>query len=520
MKNLKITLSAFLAVGTLFYYNVISAQDAGDLDVNWATSGWLLDDHVQGEGEIYTSLKKISNNRFMMVGYTNDVNMNMVLALYNADGTLDESFGNQGVSIIDASIGANDAAFDVVELWDGKFLVAGSTTGAQSVELIVMRLMENGEIDNSFGTSGSVRYDAGPGSWSIAKKIAVSQGNNIFIGASINTGSTFNFAVLKLTQGGGFDANYGTNGVALIEVNISNDNFKAMHITASEELIFVGNLDYGSANSAVLAKLDNAGDLDLTFNTVGFVEYDNSDENYFNDLIVDDAGGILVTGHEGGGDNVDGIIVKYASDGTLDVNFGVNGKIIMDIGAANGIYYNNIAEKADGNFIVSGQAYGQSMNQIHAFTFDADGIPDCEFGCAGVYHDFTIGIVTMQQNLLEIMDDGSILTGGYLTSPDFVGENMFVTKLLIANQIVGLDNLMANEINIVVYPNPAVEYFQISGLENVDVLSVQLMDINGRIIQSWTESFTVYQLDNLAKGSYFLQVTTKNGAISQMLAIK
>lgn len=519
MKNLRITLSTFSIAGLLFCNTIVSAQDAGDIDVNWATSGWLVDDHVAGEGEIYTSLKKISNNRFMMVGRTNDANMNMLLALYNADGTLDESFGNQGVSIIDASIGANDAAFDVVELWDGKFLVVGSTTTQASVELIVMRLLEDGQIDNSFGTAGSVRYDAGPGSWSIAKKIAVSQGNNIFIGASIYTGTTFNFAVLKLTQGGGFDANFGSDGLALIEVNVSNDDFKAMHITPTEEVIFVGNLDYGSTNSAVIAKLDNTGDLDVSFNTVGFVEYDNSDENYFNDLIVDDAGGILVTGHEGSGDNVDGIILKYASDGTLDVTFGTNGKITMDIGSANGIYYNNIAEKADGNYIVTGRAYGQSLNQIHAFTFDANGSPDCEFGCAGVYHDFTMGIVTMQQNLLEIMDDGSILTGGYLTSQDFVGENMFVVKLLISSQIVGIDNL-EKEIDIVVYPNPTSEYFQISGLENLEVSGVQLIDINGRIIQSWNEATTVYQLDNLAIGNYFLQVTTKNGALSQMLAIR
>ncbi len=520
MKNLKITLSTFLIAGTLMCGNKSYAQVAGDIDVNWATDGWLMDDHVVNQGEIYSSLRKLSDDRFMMVGRSNDANMNMILACYHADGTLDTSFGNQGVAIIDASIGANDGAFDIVELWDGKILVAGSTTGLESIELVVLRLEANGDMDYSFGNSGQVRYSGGVGSWCIPSKIVVSSSNNIFIGASINQGSTWDFVTFKLTQGGGFDANYGANGVSIILDNVSNEHLKSMHITPSEEVIFAGNLDYGANQSAILVKLTANGALDPAFGTMGFYKYENSTFNFFNDLLVDAQGHIIVVGHEGSGVNVDGIIMKFIPDGSLDLPFGFNGLLTMDIGVENGVYYNNIAQKADGNYIATGRAYGLSLQKIHAFTFDATGEADCEFACEGVYHDFDIEVTEMQQTLLAIMDDGSILTGGYLTSPDFVGENMFVTKLLIANQIVGLDNLTANDINIVVYPNPAAEYFQISGLENIDVVGVQLIDINGRIIQSWNEATTVYQLDNLAKGNYFLQVITKNEAISQMLAIK
>lgn len=520
MKKMKITLSALLVASTLLNGTHVNAQQAGDVDVNWATSGWLMDDHVSNEGEIYTSIKKISNNRFMMVGYSNNANMNMILAMYNSDGTLDTTFGNQGVSTIDVSIGANDGAFDIVELWDGKILVAGSTTGAQSVELVVLRLLADGQIDNSFGTAGQVRYDAGPGSWSIPSAIAISANNNIFIGASINAGVSWDFSVMKLTQGGGFAANYGTNGVATIVENTTNDNLKAMHITATEEVIFVGNINFGATQSGVVTKLDVNGDLDPNFNTLGFTEYNNSTMNYFNDLLVDDLGGIIVTGHEGSGDDVDGLIIKYGYDGILDLPFGTNGKIVMNIGASNGIYYNQIAEKADGNYIVTGQAFGLTMNQIHAFGFDATGASDCEFGCAGLYLDFAISVVDMEQNLLLIMDDGSILTGGHLTSQDFVGENMFLTKLLIEEQILNLTDLGTAALNVVVYPNPTSEYFNIKGIEASDVLNVSLVDLDGRLIQTWNGSNSQYELDNVTTGNYILQLVTNNGTATKMIAVK
>lgn len=520
MKKMKITLGALLFASTVLSANFAKAQQAGDLDANWATNGWLMDDHVAGEGEIYTSLKKMSNDRFMMVGYSNDANMNMLLALYNADGTLDTNFGNQGVSTIDVSIGGNDAAFDIVELWDGSILVAGSTIGAQSIELVVMRLLDDGQIDNSFGTAGQVRYDAGPGSWSIPSSIAVSGNNNIFVGASVFNGVSWDFSVIKLTQGGGFVASYGTNGVATIVEDSSNDELKAMHVTATEEVYFVGNINFGGAQSGVLAKLNVNGFLDVNFNTVGFVEYDNSTMNSFNDLLVDAMGGIIVAGHEGSGDDVDGLIMKYISDGTLDVSFGTNGKLIMDIGVANGIYYNQIAEKANGNYIVTGQAFGQTMNQIHAFGFDPTGASDCEMNCAGVYHDFTISVATMEQTLLEVMDDGSILTGGYLTSQDFTGENMFLVKLLTEDQIAGVNDLGVNTLDVLVYPNPTTEHFNIKGVEVSDVLNVNLVDLDGRLIQAWDASTSTYELNNVSKGNYIVQLVTKKGTATKMIAVK
>lgn len=191
----------------------------------------------------------------------------------------------------------------------------------------------------------------------------------------------------------------------------------------------------------------------------------------------------------------------------------------MDIGATNGIYYNQIAEKADGNYIVTGQAYGQSMNQIHAFGFDPTGESDCEMNCAGVYHDFTISVASMEQTLLEVMNDGSVLTGGYLTSQDFTGENMFLVKLLTDVQLADVNNFGGGA-NILLYPNPTSNNFTIDGVNASDVLNVTLMDMNGRILQTWNgAASSSYELNNVSTGNYIVQLVTNKGTATKRIAV-
>lgn len=156
---MKITLSMLLLAGGLFNTQQCKAQQAGDIDENWGVSGWVIDNHVGNIGETFHQIKKMSDGRFLAVGQTTSGNYNMLLAMYNNDGTLDGDFGNFGVLNLDFPEGGYDTAHDAVELWDGKILVVGNSMGAQYVETVVIRLHPNGDIDQSFGTSGVFRFN-------------------------------------------------------------------------------------------------------------------------------------------------------------------------------------------------------------------------------------------------------------------------------------------------------------------------------------------------------------------------
>jgi uncharacterized delta-60 repeat protein len=519
-KVLKIT-GALLWVAMLSMTNA-RGQQAGDIDSTWADSGWLLGGHVLNMGEEFTKIHKISNDRFMLIGQTrsDQVHMDMLLVMYNADGTLYTDFANQGVLTFDISLGGNDAAFDFVELWDGKFLIIGAAEKAQSVEMVLIRTLQDGTIDNSFGTNGIARYDAGPGTLSVPNSIAVSSGNNIFVGAQILDGTTFNFSVFKFTQGGGTDITYGDNGISTIAIGSANCFFKAMHVTADEEIIFIGNLEFAHSQNAFMSKLDASGALDADWADGGTFMYSPATMNYFNDLYVDETGSFYIAGHHGIDYNINGFIRKFESSGLPDVSFATNGKITMDIGSTNGVYYTNIKRKADGNYLVTGKAFGQSLNKIHAFTFDANGAGDCEFSCAGVYHDLPMEVTKMSQDLLEIMDDGSILTGGIIRSPEFTGQKAYLAKLLIENQTVSVFHHEIEKLQLTVYPNPTTSEFYIKNSENLEILRVSLFSLEGRMVQHWTGSLNSYPINSaLPNGNYIAKIVTNQGVSSQMITI-
>ncbi len=61
-----------------------------------------------------------------------------------------------------------------------------------------------------------------------------------------------------------------------------------------------------------------------------------------------------------------------------------------------------------------------------------------------------------------------------------------------------------------IYPNPAADYFEISGnIQNIETIS--LLDALGRTVQVWTGAAQRYQLTAIPSGAYLLQLTNKEG---------
>ena len=95
--------------------------------------------------------------RFLVTGSFMDVpgNDDIYLAAFNDDGTLDQTFGQQGVTITD--VDALEVGFDIAKGTDGSIIVCG-TSGQAGFgvprDFIVLRYSAEGTPDNSFGTGG------------------------------------------------------------------------------------------------------------------------------------------------------------------------------------------------------------------------------------------------------------------------------------------------------------------------------------------------------------------------------
>jgi uncharacterized delta-60 repeat protein len=128
----------------------------GSLDTSFGTGGIMKT--VIGSYSYGSSCKIQPDGKLVVAGWSWNSGTNVfVLARYNADGSLDPSFGSGGVTT--TAFGSTNAqAFDVAIQQDGKLVAAGwSITGTPSMGPYIFALARyntNGTLDDNFGSGG------------------------------------------------------------------------------------------------------------------------------------------------------------------------------------------------------------------------------------------------------------------------------------------------------------------------------------------------------------------------------
>ena len=133
------------------------------------------------------------------------------LARYNADGSLDVTFGTGGVVTTDFFEGFDDAE-DVLVQPDGKIVVAGEAElipgNFVSRDAALARYNPDGSIDTTFGAGGVVTTELG--SNDSFSSIAPQPDGKIVAGGSALFGD---FAVVRYNADGSLDPAFGSRGI-------------------------------------------------------------------------------------------------------------------------------------------------------------------------------------------------------------------------------------------------------------------------------------------------------------------
>jgi uncharacterized delta-60 repeat protein len=150
------------------------------------------------------------------------------------DGTLDTSFGEQGVRTLDFTDGViyDAGIWALGQQNDGKLLVAAGTVAGinHSVrKAFILRLMPNGEIDTTFGDKGRAEIafnssnSAGiPSTYTISEVLSDAQGGIIVAAMAAvppTAGTSRFYAILtRLTADGQIDRTFAQEGEAQVHV--------------------------------------------------------------------------------------------------------------------------------------------------------------------------------------------------------------------------------------------------------------------------------------------------------------
>jgi uncharacterized delta-60 repeat protein len=304
------------------------------------------------------------------------------------DGDLDPAFGSGGKVTTDFS-GRSSGANAIAVQSDGKILTAGSVLSAQGPpDIAVARYNADGSLDASFGTGGRVTTDF-VGLAELATAIAVQPDGKILVAGAVSQMATsFDFALVRYNSNGSLDSTFGSGGKVTTDFNGGLDSATSIALQTDGKIVLAGFATAGDAHTA-LARYNTNGALDTTFgdlSTGKVVTNINNTRDFGNALAIQSDGKIVVGGSTltPAGSFVMFALSRYTSGGSLDSTFGSGGKVTTQVVFGDGeddtIFA--LAIQIDGRIIAAGQAnFGQDFGMVR---YLANGALDTSFGTNGI----------------------------------------------------------------------------------------------------------------------------------------
>ena len=165
---------------------------------------------------------------------------NFFLVRMLPNGALDPSFDGDGIVISD--FGSVESAYSVIVQDDGRIVLAGS----RSSDVAVARYLADGSLDTSFGNGGLALVDAAS-SESGHQVIQLPNGNLLVAGATYDQSNRQDFLLARLLPNGSLDTTFGTGGFLLTDFSTSSDECNAVALAGPDLILTAGSTGRSSS---------------------------------------------------------------------------------------------------------------------------------------------------------------------------------------------------------------------------------------------------------------------------------
>jgi len=457
----------------------------------------------QGSDRVLSIIEQEDEKIIALVESKTGTTNRAFLVRYNVDGSTDNTFGTNG--IIDTGLTKPNK---LKQQSDGKFIIStlANTT--------LTRYNTNGSLDTSFGTNGSSNINSLTGSVALIFNLTIASDDSIFLSCILDDtlNSTLSYGLVKINANGSLAIGFGNNGVATTRFNFYNSSeyeyLTDATIQSDGKIIVCGTLKPASNNyTGGIARFNSNGIIDSTFGTngqvissIGTITYPINITNVNNDnFIVNSA----INDFKSTG------VTKYLTNGAIDTTFGING-----FQSNSNTEISNFIVMPDGKIIGGGLYNPIDNSQFLLVKLNTDGTEDSNFGTNGNYITPIFNSAAM--NTLIQLQNGKLLgVGSNNNGNSTVGTLARYTDLNLAT------TTFENEIQpISAYPNPFYDSINIGyELENDDIVTIELVDLQGKIIQTIINKQKQYKgkhsqpiniSNQIEYGNYLLNYTTSN----------
>jgi uncharacterized delta-60 repeat protein len=324
-----------------------------------------------------------------------------------APGDPDPTFDGDGRVVTD--LGGDEPIFGIAQQPDGKLVVGGYTTAGGTADCVVLRYLDDGSLDPTFGVGGVAIVDLGGGELCLGLALQP-DGRIILVGRSDPGGGADAALLLRFDTNGALDPTFDLDGAATIDIGV-NEILWSVAVQPDGKIVAVGSSQHAGNAQFTAVRVDATGALDPTFDGDGVVltEVGGYDEAVAVALQPD---GKIVAGGYRAVPALDSVLVRYNPDGSLDPSFDGDGIRVTDFGGSDEV--RGLALQPDGAILTTGNIFGELTSDILVARYLPDGSLDPSFGLDGwVTTDFG---GDEEARSIVVQPDGKIITAGRTTA--------------------------------------------------------------------------------------------------------
>jgi len=307
-----------------------------------------------------------------------------VVVRYLPDGRLDPSFGRTGSVQTDFDFGQIDRASALAVQSDGKIVVAGSSwdpfaTIRTSTQLAVARYNADGSLDQSFGSGGKATASV-PGITG-GYAVRVAPDGSITVGGSHEAGfSQPQVALARFSSSGAPDPSFGAGGVQVDPFpQIRTDRFFGMGFLSDGRLVAAAEGAVGRKYRVVLERLLAGGSPDASFGSGGVSAFGQVEGLSAAAAEVEPNGAVFAARSELSGRSRNLRLSKFSPRGGIDPSFGRRGTSTMPFRLARAVA-GGVAVDRLGRVLVAGGFNPPRTKEFLLARFKPGGKPDPRFG--------------------------------------------------------------------------------------------------------------------------------------------
>jgi uncharacterized delta-60 repeat protein len=520
-----------------FTYNTGTETDFGIVRYN---SDGSLDNSFGGDGIITTDIGDDDLALSMIVGANGKIivggrsETDFAVVRYNSDGSLDNSFGGDGIVTTDFSSGFDQVNSVNIQSSTGKIIAAGFTFGTSS-SFALVRYNDDGNLDGTFGTAGRVTTVITSGAIDQVNATVIQTDGKIIAAGVSDDFTTKRFALARYTANGTLDNTFDSDGRLTTTIANGAEAY-AVTLQTNNRIIAAGySVNASSNNDFTIVRYTTSGGLDNTFDGDGIAikTFLSGKEDIAYAVAMQGDGKIVVAGYsENNTPDKDFVVTRLESNGTTDGSFGGIGYRLIDFGGED--YGYSIGSQ--GNNLIIGGSTGISLALTRLIN-SSPILPLKIESFTAVKHSSSVEVkwqTSYEQNYeVERSNDannfnkiGVVYTNGSSNGlKDYAltdlqpskGINYYRIKVVHTDGSILYSRMLTVQFNSAItklhaYPNPVTDVLNIQLTSTDRVINLQLTDISLKVIKSIQLNtngngvVTSIDMNSLPKGIYFIKV--------------